>query len=63
MSNYTQVLTLDARQTDLDEFFQHKNHEYPPALSDYEKFRKPTAKSNLLKCLYQEKDHLVKKYQ
>ena len=42
-------------QADSNEFFQCKNHEYPPALSDYEKIWKPTAKSDFLKHLYQEK--------
>ena len=42
------------RQGDLDEFFRHENREYPTALSDYEKIRKPTVKSDFLKHLHQE---------
>ena len=42
------------RQADVDEFFWHENHEYPPALSDYVKIQKPATKSYFLKCLYQE---------
>ena len=45
----------ESRQGDLDEFFQLENHEYPPTLSDYGKIRKPTAKSDFLKRMYQEK--------
>ena len=35
----------------LDDFFKHENHAYPPSLSDYGKIRKASAKSDFLKCL------------
>ena len=40
-----------SRQANLDDFFRHENHEYPPSISEYGKIRKPTAKSDFLKCL------------
>ena len=40
-----------SRQANLDDFFRHENHEYPPSLSDYGNIRKPLAKSDFLKCL------------
>lgn len=43
-------------KTDLDDFSQYKNHEYPLTLSDYRKLQKPTAKSDFIKCLSQEKN-------
>ena len=41
-------------KADLDEFVRLENHEYSSALSEHGKIRKPTAKSDFLKCLYQE---------
>ena len=46
---------MDARQVDLDEFFWHENLEYSSVMSDYGKIQTPTAKSDFMKCLYQEK--------
>ena len=43
-------------KTDLNDFSQYKNHEYPLTLSDYRKLQKPTAKSNFIKCLSQQKN-------
>ena len=38
------------RDGDLDNFFAHENHPWPPSLSDHGKLRLPTKKSDLL-CL------------
>jgi hypothetical protein len=38
------------REGDLDDFFKHENHEYPPTISEYGNLRK-TSKSDFLKCL------------
>ena len=51
----TLYIRCKSRQADLGEFLCCKNHQYPPALSDYGKIWKPTTKSDFLKCLYQEK--------
>lgn len=40
----------------MNDFSQYKNHEYPLTLSDYRKLQKPTAKSNFIKCLSQQKN-------
>ena len=47
------------RQANLDDFFRHENHEYPPSIPEYGKIRKPTAKSDFLKCLPTEIDETV----
>lgn len=39
MSSFTQH--CKSRQADLSDFFRHENHDYPPALADYGKIRKP----------------------
>ena len=36
---------------DMEEFFQHENHAWPPSLSDFGKLNLPNAKSDLLKVL------------
>ncbi len=36
------------RGGDLDEFFSHENHPWPPSLSDNGKLRLPTSKADLL---------------
>ena len=40
-----------SRQGNLDDFFRHENHDIPPALSEYGRIRKPTMKSDFVKCL------------
>ena len=47
----TLYIACKSRQADLDDFFCHENHDYPPALSDYGNLRRPTSKSDVLKCL------------
>ena len=47
-SLYVACQSLNA---DLQDFFRHENHDYPPSLSDFGNIRKPTAKSDFLKCL------------
>ena len=39
------------RQGDLQEFFSHENHSWPPSLSVHGKLRLPNCKSELLSCL------------
>lgn len=36
---------------DLNQFFSHENHEYPPALSEYGQLRHATAKSDFMKII------------
>ena len=43
-------IACQARSSNLDEFFQHENHNYQPALSENGKLRK-TSKSDFLACL------------
>ena len=43
-------ISTQQREGDLDEFFSHENHAYPPSLSEYGKLRLG-AKSDLLKLL------------
>ena len=43
-------IASQAREGDLDDFFQHENHSHPPSLSEYGKLRKSN-KSDFLKCL------------
>ena len=50
-----------SRQANLDEFFCHENHEYLPSLFDYGSIRKPTSKTDFLKCLLQFPDDSNKK--
>ena len=52
----TLYVACKSRQADLADFFRHENHDYPPALSDYGNLRKPTAKSDVLKCLINPSD-------
>ena len=52
----TLYVACKSRQADLADFFCHENHDYPPALSDYGNLRKPTAKSDVLKCLINPSD-------
>ena len=44
-------IACQSRQGDLDNFFSHENHSYPPSISEYGKLRKCTSKSDFLKCL------------
>ena len=39
------------RKGDLEEFFLHENHSYPPAISENEKLRKCNIKSDFLGCV------------
>ena len=39
------------RKGNMDEFFRHENHNFPPSLSDHGKIRKPTSKSDFINCL------------
>ena len=39
------------RKGNMDDFFQHENHSYPPSLSDLGKIRKTPSKSDFLDCL------------
>ena len=43
-------VACQSRDSNLDEFFQHENHNYPPAISEYGKIRK-TNKADFLSCL------------
>ena len=43
-------IASQAKEGDLDDFFQLENHAYPPSLSEYGKLRKSN-KSDFLKCL------------
>ena len=36
---------------DIDDFFCHENHPWPPSLSEYGKLCLPTNKSDLLSCI------------
>ena len=44
-------IASQARGGDLEEFFLHENHPWPPSISDHGKLRLPTKKSELLACL------------
>ena len=44
-------VACQGRDGNLDEFFSHENHAYPPAISEYGKLRKCNEKSSFLKCL------------
>ena len=44
-------VSCQSRRGNLDDFFSHMNHEYPPSISEYGKIRKPTSKSDFLSCL------------
>ena len=39
------------RDGDLEDFFSHENHPWPPSISEHEKLRLPNKKSDLLSCL------------
>ena len=45
-------MACQARESDLDDFFSHENHSYPPALSVYGKIRH-SAKSDTIKLFVQ----------
>ena len=44
-------VACQVRDGNLDEFFSHENHAYPPAISEYGRLRKCNEKSAFLKCL------------
>ena len=44
-------IACQVREGDLEEFFAHENHPWPPSLSKHGKLRLPTNKSELLECL------------
>ena len=44
-------VSVQTRCGDIDEFFQHENHIYPPSLSEFGQLRLPTNKSDILSCL------------
>ena len=44
-------LSCQTRQVNLDQFFSHMNHDFPPTLSEYGKLRHPTSKSDILDCM------------
>ncbi len=46
-----------SREGDLTDFFVHKNHAYPPSISEYGKLRKGT-KADFLACI-EEKDNIA----
>ena len=35
----------------MEEFFSHENHDAPPSLAEHEQLKKPSSKSDFLKCL------------
>ena len=39
------------RDGDLEDFFSHENHPWPPSISEHEKLQLPNKKSDLLSCL------------
>ena len=39
------------RDGDLEDFFSHENHPWPPSISEHGKLRLPNKKSDLLSCL------------
>ena len=44
-------VSVQTRDHDLQEFFEHEVQSYPPSLSDFGELYLPSAKSDLLKCL------------
>ena len=44
-------IACQERKGDLEEFFQHENNSYPPAISEYEKLRNCNSKSDFLGCI------------
>ena len=44
-------ITCQARKGDLEGFFVHENHSYPPAISEYGKLQKCNDKSDFLGCI------------
>ena len=44
-------ISCQTRQVNLDQFFAHVNHDFPPTLSEYGKLRPPTSKADVLRCL------------
>ena len=46
-------VSMQNRDSDLDEFFAHEIQSFPPSLSDFGKLHLPSSKSDLLKCLEQ----------
>ena len=46
-------IACQTRDGDLDNFFSHENHPFPPSLSSYGQLRLPLQKSHLMDCLEQ----------
>ena len=46
-------ISMQNRQSDIQDFFEHEVQSFPPSLSDFGKLHLPSAKSDLLKCLEQ----------
>ena len=44
-------VSMQNRESDLNDFFAHEIQSFPPSLSDFGKLRLPSAKSELLDCL------------
>lgn len=44
-------IASQVREGDLDEFFAHENHPWPPSLSKHGQLRLPSCKSELLDCI------------
>ena len=44
-------ITFQVREGNIEEFFSHENHPWPPSLSQHGKLRLPNNKSELLDCL------------
>ena len=44
-------VACQSRDGDLENFYMHENHLYPPSISEYGKFQKCLTKSNFLVCL------------
>ncbi|XP_072050461.1 LOW QUALITY PROTEIN: uncharacterized protein [Amphiura filiformis] len=48
-----QYIACQTRDGDLDNFFSHENHPFPPSLSSYGQHHLPLQKSHLMHCLEQ----------
>ena len=44
-------IACHSREGDLEDFFCHENHAYPPSISEYGKLRPASNKADFLKCL------------
>ena len=44
-------VAAQSRKVDLDKFFEHEQHKYPVALSEYGQLRATTSKADTLTCL------------